>query len=227
MFIDNKYAKWYFKIVESARKQFRSGYTERHHVVPKSIGGGNDDQNIVCLTAREHFVCHRLLVKMTYGVNRQKMAKALWVLRHVGDQKLTSRSFAVLREEFSQAQSSYQRGVPKSKEHRANISAARIGMTMKISEEAKLRKSEAIKASNSRRKGVPRSAEVKQRLKGMGAGASNPRAKTWTLQSESGEIMEMKGIKPWCVRQGLVQATLKKTLGTNTFYKGYRVLSIT
>ena len=100
-------------------------------------------------------------------------------------------------------------------------------MTMKISEEAKLRKSEAIKASNSRRKGVPRSADVKQRLKGMGAGASNPRAKTWTLQFESGEIVKMKGIKPWCIEQGLIQATLKKTLATNMFYKGYRVLSIT
>jgi len=39
-------------------------YTEKHHITPKSMGGDNFSQNIVILTAREHFLCHWLLTKM-------------------------------------------------------------------------------------------------------------------------------------------------------------------
>jgi hypothetical protein len=66
MFIDNKYTKWYMSIIESAKTRERSDeeYYERHHIVPKSLGGRNNKENLVSLTAREHFICHMLLVKM-------------------------------------------------------------------------------------------------------------------------------------------------------------------
>ena len=37
---------------------------EKHHIIPKCIGGSNDSDNIVCLTAREHFIAHVLLCKI-------------------------------------------------------------------------------------------------------------------------------------------------------------------
>lgn len=37
---------------------------EKHHIIPKCIGGSNDSANIVCLTAREHFIAHVLLCKI-------------------------------------------------------------------------------------------------------------------------------------------------------------------
>jgi len=39
-------------------------YTERHHIVPKCMGGTNDLSNLVRLTAEEHYVCHQLLMKI-------------------------------------------------------------------------------------------------------------------------------------------------------------------
>ena len=39
-------------------------YCERHHIVPKSIGGLNTDDNLVNLLPKEHFIAHRLLVKI-------------------------------------------------------------------------------------------------------------------------------------------------------------------
>lgn len=57
-FLINKYTKWYFNIIESAQRQEMDGYTEKHHIIPKSLGGSNDKTNIVKLTAREHFICH-------------------------------------------------------------------------------------------------------------------------------------------------------------------------
>ena len=37
------------------------GYVERHHVVPRSMGGDDTASNLVWLTAREHFIAHWLL----------------------------------------------------------------------------------------------------------------------------------------------------------------------
>lgn len=37
---------------------------ETHHIVPKCMGGSNDKENLVNLTAREHFVAHKLLYKI-------------------------------------------------------------------------------------------------------------------------------------------------------------------
>lgn len=62
-----KYSKWYFAIIENARAQTRSkkiDYFESHHVHPKSLGGKQTKENVVLLTAREHLICHQLLVKM-------------------------------------------------------------------------------------------------------------------------------------------------------------------
>ncbi len=66
---DNKYTKTYVNIIEKRRKCPYSGaYTEGHHIVPSSFEEGNGymlaKNNIVTLTAREHYICHLLLTKM-------------------------------------------------------------------------------------------------------------------------------------------------------------------
>lgn len=62
IFIDNKYTHWYYSIVNAAvSRATPTYYTEKHHIVPRSLGGNNSASNLVKLTAKEHFVCHRLL----------------------------------------------------------------------------------------------------------------------------------------------------------------------
>ena len=75
--LTNKYSKLYYKITSNAKQRFTEGYTELHHIIPQSMGGSNDKENLVELTAREHFICHWLLVKMTEGKDRSKMLYAL------------------------------------------------------------------------------------------------------------------------------------------------------
>lgn len=58
------YQKIYNQIIERAKNRKLKGYKERHHIIPKCIGGSNKKDNIVELTAREHFVCHHLLTKI-------------------------------------------------------------------------------------------------------------------------------------------------------------------
>ena len=36
-------------------------YYENHHILPKCLGGLNNEENLILLTAREHFICHKLL----------------------------------------------------------------------------------------------------------------------------------------------------------------------
>jgi hypothetical protein len=75
--LTNKYSKIYFSITSNAKQRITEGYTELHHIIPQSMGGSNDKENLVELTAREHFICHWLLVKMTEGDDRSKMLYAL------------------------------------------------------------------------------------------------------------------------------------------------------
>lgn len=64
LFLDNKYTKWYFSIIEESAKQSPEGYFERHHIIPRCLNGSDDKSNIIKFSARKHFICHWLLTKM-------------------------------------------------------------------------------------------------------------------------------------------------------------------
>ena len=85
LFLENKYTKTYRAIINRAK--FRqipaNGYVEKHHIIPKSLGGDNSAENLIKLTAREHFICHLLLTKMLQGENKKKMTFALWLLCNI------------------------------------------------------------------------------------------------------------------------------------------------
>ena len=58
------YQKVYFQLVEDAKAHRRIGYTETHHIVPRSEGGSDDKDNLVDLTGRQHYIAHLLLAKI-------------------------------------------------------------------------------------------------------------------------------------------------------------------
>lgn len=55
------------------------GYVERHHIHPRSLGGGDEPENIIALTPEDHFFAHLLLAKMHGG----KMSAALFIMLQV------------------------------------------------------------------------------------------------------------------------------------------------
>jgi len=100
MFLENKYTKWYFQLIDNAKTQNRSKnkkiYYESHHIIPKCMGG-ND---LVLLTGKEHFICHLLLCRMTLGENKHKMINALIKMafwKSETQQRYTARSFSLVR----------------------------------------------------------------------------------------------------------------------------------
>lgn len=81
IFIDNKYTRWYFSIINNARlANYDHFFCEKHHIIPKSLGGTNEANNIIRLPFKHHFVCHLLLIKMTDGIARQKMLYAMYMM---------------------------------------------------------------------------------------------------------------------------------------------------
>lgn len=75
------YLSIYTKIIEKAtqlkRKKSKASYFERHHILPKCVGGENSSTNLVLLTAKEHFVCHHLLTKI---YDSPKLKFAFWAM---------------------------------------------------------------------------------------------------------------------------------------------------
>lgn len=107
------YKSIYYKIIENAKRETENGnrhvgYYEKHHIQPKSLGGTNDKENLVKLTAREHFICHWLLVKMYNKgtIERNKMLCALWRMQCINENHkryINSHVYEKLRIEFAEA----------------------------------------------------------------------------------------------------------------------------
>ena len=107
----NKYNNWYNQIIDRSRNRVLDGYSESHHIIPQSLGGLDTAENLTNLSAREHFICHWLLVKITVGEDRYKMINALRMMRAEKQgqtrykTKITARVYAKLKEEYSVLQS--------------------------------------------------------------------------------------------------------------------------
>jgi 5-methylcytosine-specific restriction endonuclease McrA len=107
MYLHNKYTSWYYCIINNAINRQLDSYTETHHIIPTSLNGDNNKSNLVELTAREHFICHWLLTKMTEGNFKIKMTHALWSMRRSSKNqerystKITSRVYEKLKIERS------------------------------------------------------------------------------------------------------------------------------
>lgn len=58
------YKKHYDKLMERSKYRIPDGYVEKHHIVPRCLGGKDEVDNIAILTPEEHFLAHQLLVKI-------------------------------------------------------------------------------------------------------------------------------------------------------------------
>ena len=70
----------YERFIDSLKEQNVEGYSEVHHIVPRSMGGTNDKNNLIRLTARQHFIAHWMLWK-AYG-GKMTMAFHAMVYRY-------------------------------------------------------------------------------------------------------------------------------------------------
>jgi hypothetical protein len=88
-----EYLKIYNNIIEKAKIRSLNGYTEKHHITPKCLGGSNKKDNIVSLTAKEHYICHKLLCEIY--PTEHKLKYAFWRMCNVANNEFQDRNYKV------------------------------------------------------------------------------------------------------------------------------------
>jgi hypothetical protein len=132
----NKYNIWYNSLIDQARnrswtKNSAPCYTESHHIIPKSLGGSNSKENLVLLTAREHYIAHLLLCK--FGDSNQK-SKMIWAMQRflTSNKTVSSSLYSNIRNKWIE-------------EHKKKLIGNTRRLGKKDTEETKLKKSLSMK----------------------------------------------------------------------------------
>jgi len=136
------YKKHYDSLMSKARKRKSlRGYYEVHHILPKSLGGEDTKDNLVKLTAREHFVAHWLLHRMI--PDNSKLSFAFKMMATVKTEKQhrytpSSRAVAEAKKAGVEAMSKSLKGTPKTPEHVQKVANANTGKKRTKEVKAKL-----------------------------------------------------------------------------------------
>lgn len=199
MFITNKYLSIYFNIINNSKDRTNDGPIENHHIIPKCLGGSNKKENLAKLTPREHFICHRLLIKITSGEAKRKMCYALWRMCHNSKHHkrvITSKQYAYARKMFI---------------------ACHKGHTP--TEESKIKLSKSIK-------GKPRpwaKDAISKHHAMVNAGQKiNHSTKRWQVTDPTGKIYTVDNLSAFCKERKLSSGNL----GTTGKTKGYSAICL-
>lgn len=198
MYLQNKYTKWYFSIISTAKSRISNDYQyyEIHHILPKSLGGSNQDENLIKLTPKEHFICHLLLTKMTTGKDKRNMNFAFWSMAnkrtHTNSTEthnfnINSRSYQIARKNFSIENSITHKGKVLSQETKDKISASHKGKKLSdehkskinpagriLSQETKDKISQGQKGRIGGMTGKSHTAETKSKISNSNKGKTKP-----------------------------------------------------
>jgi hypothetical protein len=132
------YVWHYDKLVETRKQRKWESGLEIHHIVPKSLGGNDNEDNLVNFTPREHFLAHWLLWKihknrqMSFAFfsmcqYRKRERKNFWVSSRAYEEARLSRSMTGVSEETKLRMSLAKRGKTYSEEAKLNMSLAKKG----------------------------------------------------------------------------------------------------
>lgn len=114
-------------------------YKERHHIVPKCLGGTNDKENLIDLYAREHYEAHRMLSEE--NPTMQPLVYAWWLMAnmenpHENRYVLSAEEYEVARKAYAEVRSSIRGsnhpnyGKPMSEEQKQKLSRTKTGVKL-------------------------------------------------------------------------------------------------
>lgn len=199
IFKDNKWTRTYFNIIDRAKlrgldKSNIQQYTEKHHVIPKSLGGSNDCSNLVLVTAKEHFVCHHLLIKMVDGVNYQKMIHAYLCMISKSKYTPTARHYEKARNLSS--------SLSRSNEWKEKISKSIKGKKRPKELVERIRQKLIGRRLSDIHRSRIRNAVISREGRGFSAKCRESRLKmlekTFEVQYPDGRTIEIKNLKMFC-----------------------------
>jgi hypothetical protein len=139
----------YDSIISRAKQRDRlTEYQERHHIIPRCLGGSDDSDNLVLLTAREHFICHALLCYLNRDNHSVYSAFHLMQYHQSGNRYVNSRVYNILKVRYSSLSAdrmignTFAKGLVHSEETKLLMRTVRIGKShtnkgCKFSEESR------------------------------------------------------------------------------------------
>jgi len=228
--LQNKYTSWYFNIIRNRQNtKPLNEYTEKHHIIPKSLGGSNKKDNIVQLTAREHYICHLLLTKMLTGESKRSMHYAFFSMHRKKDSmqryKPSSHIYEITRKNIPRVASAETRLrmsiSGKKKAPVSNETRARLSESIKGSYTPELRAKRSVSSKNrivsdetrskmSKKKlGTKASDETRKKLSAARTGEKHPRAKCWVLVSADDKIYRTLNMRIFCEENSLSYSAFK------------------
>jgi hypothetical protein len=118
----------YQRFMDALKGQSIDGYCEVHHIVPRSLGGSNDKDNLISLTPRQHYIAHWMLWKACGGV----AGRSFFMMSNLGKYgKVNSTTYAQARENYSEQvkqQMAVKPNIPAfTPEHREKLRQAKLG----------------------------------------------------------------------------------------------------
>lgn len=90
-------------------------YTEKHHIIPKCMGGTNDESNLITLTAQEHYIAHKLLAQENPDNN--KIQFAFLMMSSNNKNKNLERDYIISEEEYAVAKKNFSDSQTGEKNH--------------------------------------------------------------------------------------------------------------
>jgi hypothetical protein len=102
------YGKIYKRLIDRARfRQKDNDYYEKHHIIPRCMGGSDALSNIVALTGREHFIAHLCLMKMHTNVHGLVLAATMMAVYNTNMSRSKNRTYEWLRKRHSSVMKTY------------------------------------------------------------------------------------------------------------------------
>jgi len=160
----------YNQLIKQAQGRTRPiVYTEKHHIVPRCLGGSNDKSNLVYLTAREHLLAHKLLDKI-YPDNR-KIFFALWSMLTMKNDDMkripNSREYEKAKIRMAAQMSQIQKGrkrPPQTELHRKRNSESQLGKVLSEETKSKIREKRKLQITTD---------ETRAKISASGSGENN------------------------------------------------------
>jgi hypothetical protein len=103
------YTTIYNNLIQRAVNRSLDGYKERHHIIPRCLGGNDTKENLVDLTPEEHYIAHLLLMKI-YPENNSLIHAAVMMTVKGKDQIRNNKLYGWVRRKHSIAISINQSG---------------------------------------------------------------------------------------------------------------------
>lgn len=118
------YSRHYNTLIDRARTRtiLPGIYFEKHHIIPKCLGGNNEPDNIVNLFPEEHYIAHLLLVKI-HPTEKKLVYAARLMCRDSKNTKRNNKEYAWLKERFI----NLKKGIPRTDEEKEKIRNGNIG----------------------------------------------------------------------------------------------------